>query len=399
MKKYNVCFMMASILCALGLAGCQRAPDGVEGNGIMHAKSDMEQQVQDIAAAGPKEQTQAQAGAQPQGAYYQGTVGTGDNKINIKAEIPALPDKLHILTLKPDEGLDRDALLAFLDSKGGSIEDTSQELLKEIEENDRENSTMNESGEKCLYSKFGDHSAIRLEDGTKTASFTYHTGAYYMDQALMEKCMGIYDGDFSETPVAEDQMDEGSFSANMAAEILLDKVEAAGVRDLAMKKIYYHEGSDYSCYYMEFVPVYDGLAVDIGANSYELGQVLPNGFASVSKEGVAEVQLIDFCGRAAEQELVVALSFEQVLKILEQYLDSGMIQSDGKITYDRVELNYYPVPSAAPARDEIEYKPELVLTPIWHIYIPLDVYVDEGYSATGSPSNICINAVTGELVY
>ena len=103
MKKYNVCFMMASIVCTLGLAGCQRAPDGVEGNGIMHAQSDMEQQMQDIAAAGPKEQTQAQAGAQPQGAYYQGTVGTGDNKINIKAEIPALPDKLHILTLKPDE--------------------------------------------------------------------------------------------------------------------------------------------------------------------------------------------------------------------------------------------------------------------------------------------------------
>ena len=136
--------------------------------------------------------------------------------------------------------------------------------------------------------------------------------------------------------------------------------------------------------------------MDIGSNSYCLGQVRPDGWAEVPQEGVAEVSLNNFCGKAVRQDPVTALSFEQVLKILEQYLDGGMIESDGRINYDRVELNYYPAPTA-PALDGIEYKPELVLTPMWHIYVPIDEYVDSYGDAVG-PSHICVNAVTGELI-
>lgn len=399
MRKYKIYLTMAAMFCTLGLTGCQRAPEAVEGNGIMHAQGNMERQVQDIAEAGKGEQNQAEAGAwQQEAGQYQGTVGTGNNRININAEVPAMPDHLYLITLKPDDGLDSDALKAFLDSKSGSIEDTSQELCKEIEENDKKNSTMDENDERVLYSKFGDHSANRLGDGEKEASFFGHTSAYYVDHQLRENVLKTYSGDYTERAIAPDEMGEGSFSANRAGEILLDKMKAAGVKEIAFQNIQYIESSDYSFYQMEFVPAYDGIVVGIGADSYALGQVWPNGFAYVSKEGVAEVQLMDFCGRVAGQEPVTALSFGQVLNILEQYLDSGMIQSDGKITYNRVELNYYPVPNPAPAPDEIEYKPELVLTPIWHIYLTLDVYVEEGYDTAVGPLHICVNAVTGELV-
>lgn len=410
MRKGILPAAMAVILCVFALIGCQEAPDAVEGNGILHAQGDLERQVREIAGADTQErtstgtvadaqgQTQAGAGAGTQNAgWYQGTVGTGDHKINISAEIPVIPDKLYVITLKPDEGLDRDALLAFLDSDSGNVEDTSQELLREIEESDRYNSNGDESGERFLYSRFGDHSAARLDDGTKEASFAYHTWAYYVDNALREKCFGILGGNYSETPITPDEMDEGSFPASRAREILLDKLEAIGVGEFVIQKVYYIEGSDYSYYNMEFVPAYGGIAVDIGSDSYALGQVFPNGYAYVSQEGVAEVSLANFCGKAAVEEPVTALPFEQVLKILEQYLDNGMIQSDGKITYDRVELNYYPVPNPAPL-DEMEYKSELVLTPIWHIYMPIDEYVDGGYGDAAGPSHICVNAVTGELV-
>lgn len=398
MRKNILCLTMAAIFCAFALTGCQKTPDAAEGSGIMHAQSDMERQVQEIVAADEQEQIQGEDGVRKQAAgQYQGTVGTGNNKININAEIPAIPDNLYKITLKPDDGLDRDVLGAFLDSESGAIEDTSQELLREIEENDRYNATGDESGEKLLYSKFGDHSADRISDGTKEASFSGHTGACYIDNDLREKCFGIYDGDCNETLITRDRMEEGGFSAERAREILLDKVGTVGVSELAFKEIYYVEGSDYSYYRMAFVPVYDGIAVDIGSDSYALGQVWPNGYAYVSEEGVAEVSLIDFCGKAANKEPVTALSFEQVLKTLEQYLDNGVIESDGRITYDRVELNYYPVPNPAPAADEIEYKPELVLTPIWHIYMPLDEYVDGGYGDAVGPVHICVNAVTGEL--
>ena len=128
-----------------------------------------------------------------------------------------------------------------------------------------------------------------------------------------------------------------------------------------------------------------------------MGQVFPSGFGFVTEEGVADVNLMDFCGKVANKEPVTVISFEQVLKILEQYLDNGMIVSDGTIIYDRVELNYYPVPNPAPDPDAIEYKSELTLTPIWHIYMPIDEYVDGGYDYASGPSHICVNAVTGEL--
>ena len=403
MRRKSLCFTIAAVLCMFGLTGCQKAPDVVEKNGIMHAQGDMEKQMQGIAAEGSQEQMQAGDGLDKEAGQYQGTVGTDNNIININAEIPALPDQLYIITMKPDEGLDKDILLAFLDSESGSVEDTSQELLQEIEESDRYNSTPDENGERFLYSKFGDHSANRLGDGKKEASFSHHTSAYYLNYGLREKYFEVYSKDEGyskddkETLVSQEGMDEGSFSADRAREILLDKLKAVGVSELAFQKIYYIEGDDSSFYQMEFVPAYDGIAVDIGADSYALGQVSPNGYAIVSREGVAEVTLTNFCGRVTNKEPVTVISFEQVLEILEQYLDSGILESDGTIIYDRVELNYYPVPNSVPALDEIEYKPELVLMPIWHIYMPLDEYVEGDYGDAVGPVHICVNAVTGEL--
>lgn len=398
MRK-TVCITLAAAVCAAALAGCQKAPEATEGNGILHAQGDMERQIQDIAETDASEQTKTDAEIQPQTAVrYQGTIGTGENKIAIEAEIPTVPGNLSVITLQPDDGLDMDALRVFLDSEGGNLEDTSQELLREIEENDKANATLQENGDRFLYSKFGDHSALRLSDGKKEASFNGRTGAYYVNLALLEKCHGIYGEGYSETLITSEQMGEGSFSAERAKEILLEKLEAVGVGDVAMKKIYYCKGSGYSFYNMEFVPVYDGITVDIAANAYTLGQVWPNGHAFVSEEGVAEVSLMNFCGKAAKKEPVTAISFEQVLKILEQYLGNGMIASDGTLTYNRVELNYYPVSNPAPDPDAIEYKSELTLVPIWHIYIPLDEYVDGGYGDAAGPLHIGVNAVTGELV-
>lgn len=447
MRKNILPAAMAVILSVFALISCQKAPDAAEGNGIMHAQGELERQVQEIAGADAQGQngtggdagglsgtgtgtgadtggssgtgagggagtggfsrTDAGAGTDARGQIpsgtgtqgagrYQGTVGTGVNIININAEIPGIQDNLYVITLQPDDGLDKDVLMAFLDSESGSVKDTSQELLREIGESDQYNSTLQENGDRFLYSKFGDHSALRLESGTKEASFTGHTGAYYVDHALMEKCQGIFGGNYSETLIAPDKMGEGSFSAQRAREILLDKLGVVGVSDIAFERIYYVEGNGYSYYQMYFIPVREGLTVDIGSNSYALGQVRPDGWAEVSPDGVAEVSLNNFCGKTVRQDPVTALSFEQVLKILEQYLDGGMIESDGRITYDRVELNYYPVPTA-PALDGIEYKSELVLTPMWHIYVPIDEYVDSYGDAVG-PSHICVNAVTGELI-
>lgn len=118
--------------------------------------------------------------------------------------------------------------------------------------------------------------------------------------------------------------------------------------------------------------------------------------------GVADLQLFDFCGKVADRKPAKVLSFEQVEKILEQYLDNHMIQADERLVLNNIKLEYYPVPNPSPEAG-IEYRPELELIPVWHIYMPLDDYVDMIGQATQDDGledalyNIWINAVTGEI--
>ena len=371
MRKNILSMTMAVIFCVSALSGCQKAPEVSDDNGIQHAQSTLDQQISDIVEEMPQEAPRQQSGG-----VYEGTIGTTDNKMNISAQIPAIPENVYQITLKPNDGMDMDALTAFLDSASSNIEDTSEELSEEMEAAEIANTT---GDEPVFYSLFGDHSALRLSDGNKTAEFARHTWAYYVDNDLKEKCFAIYGGDTTETLITPDKMGDGSFSAERAKEILLDKLRAVGVSEITLDRIYYNEDSDYSYYEINFSPAYDGIKVDIGFNAYSLGQVWPNGYAIVSKDGVAEMNLGDFCGKVVDKEPVETISFEQVVKILGQYLDSGMIEADGTMTYNRVELKYYPVPNPAPTPHEIEYKPELVLIPIWHIYMPLDEYVEGLY--------------------
>ena len=405
MRKNILSMTMAVILCMSVFAGCQEAPEATESNGILHAQSVLDQQISDITGETSRQQPEGsyegasqqsdgdlESALQQSGGVFEGAIGTTDNKMSINAQIPAIPEKLYQITLKPDDGLDMDTLAAFLDSRGGNVVDTSEELSKEMEAAEIANTTGDES---AFYSHFGDHSALRLGDGNKTAEFARHTCAYYVDNDLKEKCFAIYGGDTTATLITPDKMGDGSFSAEMAKEILLEKLNVVGVKEVSFDRIYYNEGSDYSYYELNFLPAYDGIEVNIGFHSYALGQVWPNGYAFVSKDGIAELNLMDFCGKAVEKGPVEIISFEQAVKILGQYLDSGMIEADGTMIYNRVELNYYPVPNPAPTPHEIEYKSELVLIPIWHIYMPLDEYVEGLYEG---PDTICINAVTGELV-
>ena len=395
MRKNILSMTMAVILCVSTLSGCQKAPEVSDDNGIQHAQSTLDQQISDIVEEAPKQQSESnyeEALQRQSGGVYEGTIGTTDNKMSISAQIPAIPENLYQITLKPNDGLDKDTLTVFLDSASGNIEDTSEELSKEMEAAEIANTT---GDEPAFYSHFGDHSALRLSDENKTAEFARHTCAYYVDNDLRAKCFAIYGGDTTETLITPDKMGDGNFSAERAKEILLEKLGAVGVSEIVIDRIYYNEGGDYSYYELNFSPAYDGIKVDIGHNSYSLGQVWPNGHALVSKDGVAELNLGDFCGKVVDKEPVEIISFEQVVNILGQYLDSGMIEADETMTYNRVELKYYPVPNPAPTPHEVEYKSELVLIPIWHIYMPLDEYVEGLYEG---PSTICINAITGELV-
>lgn len=376
---------MATVLCVSVLSGCRKAPETSESNGILHAQSALEQQISDIAKETPGQQS---------GSVYEGTVGTTDNKMYINAQISAIPENVYQITLEPNDSLDMDMLEAFLDSPGGKIADTSQELLNSMEKSDYDN-MHGPDDEIAVYSRFGDNSALQLTDGEKEASFGRHTGVSYRDYKLIDKFLGMSSG--TTTMIAPDQMDTGTgFTAGEARQILLDKLEVLGISEIAFARIEFTQGSEFSYYCMYFVPSYDGIEMIMETLSYSLGEVYPDGSAIVTPEGVAELNLSNFCGKITNKEPVTILSFDQVVKILEQYLDSNVIPADERITMNHIRLEYYPLPNTEPSAGEMETRSELELIPVWHIYMPLGEYVD---AAIGRdvPHNICINAVTGEI--
>lgn len=394
MRKRTLSMTMAVILCASVLSGCQKAPQVSDDSEIPHAQSSLDRQVSDIAGEG----TEAASPGQQSGGFYEGTIGTTDNKMHISAQIPVIPANVYQITLKPNEDLDMDALTAFLDSPGGNIEDTSQELLDSIEESDYVNT--HDTGEgMLLYSKFGDHSALQLTDGESEASFTNHTSAGYIDYDLRDTYLPNAQ---TPTDIPVGQTDTGAgFSIKEAEQILWGRLETLGITEISFQKIVFNEGNGYHYYSLDFVPSYEGTAVigEVGGGIH-FGELYPWGSAIVTPEGMATLSLVDFCGRIAAKEPVTVLSFEQVEKILEQYLDTNMLRGDEQLTLNNIALEYYPMPNPSPAEGEIEYRPELELFPVWHIYMSLDDYVEamaQGDVPDDAHFDICINAVTGEI--
>lgn len=389
MRKNRGFMALTLVLCVSVLSGCQEAPETSESNGIQHAQSALDQQISDIAGEMPQEASGQQAGG-----VYEGTIGTAGSKMYINAQIPAIPENVYQIRLEPNDGLDMDTLTAFLGSAGGNIEDTSQELSAGIEKSDYDN-THSPDGEIAVYSRFGDGSALQVTDGKKVASFAFHTSVYYRDSELFDKFLGASSG--TTTMIEPDQMDAGiGFTAREAERILLDKLEALGITEVAFERIEFTQSSEFSYYMMNFVPSYEGIEMIMETVSYTIGEVYPDGIAIVTPEGVAELNLGNFCGKIADKEPVTILSFEQIVKILEQYLDSNVIPADERITMNNVRLEYYPLPSTTPPVGEMETRSELELIPIWHIYMSLSDYVEariDGYV----PHNICINAITGEI--
>ncbi len=120
--------------------------------------------------------------------------------------------------------------------------------------------------------------------------------------------------------------------------------------------------------------------------------------AWVTENGVAMLRLEDFCGRITEQsEEGTVLTFSQVTDILGKYLENNTLCGVSQAKLTHAELVYYPV-----FRD-----PDLILTPVWHIYTPLKQGLESAESGDAAwnavfekaaATNIYLDAVTGKLI-
>lgn len=397
MRKKKYLGTLAAILCIAALSGCQKAPEAAADSDIPHAGTAIEQQASDGAGEQPLGEQQS-LGQQPGGYFLEQTLGTGENKMTIQAQIPAVPEHVYQMTLLPDDTLGKDALLALLEAGEDEAVDSSQALLEEIAQSDYDN-THGPEGEYCYYSRFSDRTALQFSAGQREASLEGHTSVGYKDSALWDRMIGIAVYDDGLIPPSQADT-EGEFPLREAKRILLDKLEPLGIKEVSFWQIRYCKGDGDSYYQLFFAPVQEGVSMIKETGSYGLGEIYPEGWASVMPDGVAELTLRNFCARIGEKVPVTVLPFEKIEQILEQYLDNGLIMTDERMVFDHVELEYYPLPNTQ-VQGEMEYREQLELVPVWHIYITVDDYVEKYAGMEEIPpeavDNICINGVTGEV--
>ena len=174
--------VVVTILMSIGICGCQKAPESSVNGDILHAKDSIEDEMAAIV-------NESESAMENDMQEINSTIGTGDNVIRIRAQMPDVPQNVYNMVLGENETLTKDVLTEFLGSETGNIKDLSEEAQKEMEQIKAENE---QGEERAEFSVFGNAPICKLSDEQKTASFSYGTGAYYQDELLYEKCASIY---------------------------------------------------------------------------------------------------------------------------------------------------------------------------------------------------------------
>lgn len=374
--------VVVTILMSIGICGCQKAPERSANRDILHAKDSVEDEMAAIV-------NESESAMENDMQEINSTIGTGDNVITIRAQMPDVPQNVYNMVLGENETLTKDVLTEFLGSETGNIKDLSEEAQKEMEQIKKENE---QGEERAEYSVFGNAPIYKLSDEQKTASFSYGTGVYYQDELLYEKCTSIYKS-------ADETVLEEADSKNVymnAEKILLAKLSLIGMTEIDIYKITQYQKENVTFYEIEFTPSYEGMGIVHEFGSITSGEIFPSGKAWICEESIATLSLEACIGKVETQEKCeTVLSWSQIEKILETNLNSGKINGSNKVVLTEVEFLYYPI------YKEDENKLELV--PVWHIYTPMSVWTKneelaEAFTENGSIWSICVNAVSGEIV-
>lgn len=377
--------VIVAALMSVAVCGCQKAPESSSNGDILHAKGSVENEVEAIVnegGTGKEENTLKEINC---------TIGTEDNAIRIQAQMPDMPENIYNMVIGENDTLTKDLLKDFLGSNSGTIDDLSEEVKKEREKLEVENE---QSDERALCSVFGNDSVYELSDGQKLASFSNGTSAYYEDEILREKCISAYKSG-SETVL--NQVDHKDDYRKME-ELLLDKLSKIDLTEIYIYKITSYQNESVTFYEVKFTPSYEGMGVVHEFGSVVYGEVQPLGDAWVCEDDIVTLSLDSSLGKVEKQEKCeTVLSWGQIEQILEVNLNNGKINgSDSdKAVLTNVEFLYYPVFQ--------EDENRLLLVPVWHIYTPLSVWLEneelsEAFTTNGAASSICVNAVSGEIV-
>lgn len=394
MKQRFLSVLIAGVLGICVLTGCQKAPEASADSDVYHAKSSLEGEVESIVAE-ETYRNAADTSAAGQGEKYEALVGTEENGIWICAQVPVVPQTVPMLTLRERDDWDAEKLKELLDSEGGNVQDITAAYLSQME---KELNEMDEEDKPVAWLHFGDDSLMILSDGQKEASFARNTCVSYVDEILKKDCDAIYKK-APEMDVSKDSENiSAEFPVSRARDILLEKLAVLDITEIHVSRALYYELEGIAFYELVFTPSYETIGVASEFGQIVLGEVQPRGTVWITEDGIAAMNLENYCGKITEQsETGNILTFAQVTDILEKYLENNTLCGNAKAKLTQAELVYYPTLQEA----------QLVLTPAWHVYTPLhemEMALESGDKAwqegadKGAAWNIYLDAVTGNVI-
>ncbi len=220
MKKGFLGVLLAGVLGACSVTGCQKAPEPSANSDVYHAKGSLEGEVENIrteegdANRDPADETES-------GISCDAMVGTEQNGIWICADIPAVPQTVPTLTLQPRDDWDEKKLEELLDGRNKNVRDITAEYLARSE---KELNEMDEEDRPGEWMNFGDDSFMILSDGEKEVHFARNTCAGYVDEPLKADCDAIYKKAPETDVTGTGDTAFAKFSVSRAEEILLEKL-------------------------------------------------------------------------------------------------------------------------------------------------------------------------------
>ena len=394
MEKRFLSVFMAGTLGICVLTGCQKARAASADSDVYHANSSVEGEVENIVAAKPDGNTAETDGAK-QGGSCDVLVGTEENGIRICAKVPAVPQIVPTLTLQERDDWTAEKLKELFDGEDADVQAITTEYLAQMA---KELSEMNEDDKPVAWQNFGDDSLVILSDGQKEASLRGKTTVGYVDEILKKSCDAIYKKAPEIDVTGNNEGISTRFSVSRMKDILMEKLAVLDITEIHISRILYYELDGAAFYELIFTPSYETIGVASEFGQIALGEVMPRGTAWITEDGIATMSLDDYCGKIKEQsENGEILTFSQVTDLLETYLEKNTFCGNSRAELTQAELVYYPS-----LRES-----ELILTPAWHIYIPLNEMLDAMESGdkawqeafeSGAAWNIYLDAVTGELI-
>lgn len=375
--------IVALLLCLL-LCGCADAPDANSNNGISYALTETDREVLNII-----ENSADTPDTSLENEYFVCSIQAADNILNINAEAcKEFKTGYSFLSAEPYPGAVKiDMVEDIFFQQGHLVREGMEPVGNEL----------SGQADKAIFTAMNSTKTYYLDSSDGNIHFCgSDAGFTYCNDELVTLYKQV---DFGEVLLEDNNVDiSEQFTVKQAEEQIVNTLSE--ILDMPVK-IYscktVHNGNGAGYYDFHIVPVLGNHAIainDLTVNADNVVDVF--GRVIIGQEGISQIEATNFLWKSlANGEEENFLSFAKVKTLLQYYMEKDSISASEYITFTKAELVWFPTTNDWSTAN---------LIPVWRFYVPnwerthLEPNIMQNIFEEHIPLDICIDAVTGELV-